>query len=77
MTVKENFIEHTKKRKMYDSLILSPCFSLSFCPPSLWQAPHMPRLGLLAASTSDGHITIYSLPHPDTLMARRKHTAKG
>ncbi|XP_029532536.1 general transcription factor 3C polypeptide 2 isoform X1 [Oncorhynchus nerka] len=59
-------------------------WNLKWCPGGAWElpttnrkAPHMPRLGLLAASTSDGHITIYSLPHPDTLMARRKHTAKG
>ncbi|KAK6297436.1 hypothetical protein J4Q44_G00320190 [Coregonus suidteri] len=59
-------------------------WNLKWCPGGAWElpttnrkAPHMPRMGLLAASTSDGHITIYSLPHPDTLLARRKHTAKG
>uniref|UniRef100_A0A673VVA2 General transcription factor IIIC, polypeptide 2, beta n=1 Tax=Salmo trutta TaxID=8032 RepID=A0A673VVA2_SALTR len=59
-------------------------WNLKWCPGGAWElpttnrkAPHMPRLGLLAASTSDGHITIYSLPHPDTLMARRKHTVQG
>ncbi|CAB1342949.1 unnamed protein product [Coregonus sp. 'balchen'] len=43
---------------------------------SLIPAPHMPRLCLLDASTSDSHI-IYSMPQPNTLQARRKHTTKG
>ncbi|KAL0967464.1 hypothetical protein UPYG_G00252580 [Umbra pygmaea] len=57
-------------------------WNLKWCPGGTWElpttqrkAPLIPRLGLLAASTSQGHISIYSLPHPDTLLARRKHPA--
>ncbi|XP_042177664.1 general transcription factor 3C polypeptide 2-like [Oncorhynchus tshawytscha] len=57
-------------------------WNVKWCPGGAWEllttnkAPHMPRLCLLAASTS-GHITIDSLPQPNTLQDRRKHTAKG
>uniref|UniRef100_A0A3P8Z9W5 General transcription factor 3C polypeptide 2 n=1 Tax=Esox lucius TaxID=8010 RepID=A0A3P8Z9W5_ESOLU len=59
-------------------------WNLKWCPGGAWElpttnrkAPHMPRLGLLAASSSDGHISIYSLPHPDAVLARGKPTATG
>uniref|UniRef100_A0A3Q2QJP5 General transcription factor IIIC, polypeptide 2, beta n=1 Tax=Fundulus heteroclitus TaxID=8078 RepID=A0A3Q2QJP5_FUNHE len=39
-------------------------------PPSF--APFLPRLGLLAAATSSGVVTIYSLPHPDALLNNEK-----
>uniref|UniRef100_A0A3Q2PBJ1 General transcription factor IIIC, polypeptide 2, beta n=1 Tax=Fundulus heteroclitus TaxID=8078 RepID=A0A3Q2PBJ1_FUNHE len=35
-------------------------------------APFLPRLGLLAAATSSGVVTIYSLPHPDALLNNEK-----
>ncbi|XP_071386680.1 general transcription factor 3C polypeptide 2 isoform X1 [Centroberyx affinis] len=51
---------------------------LKWCPAGAWElpscsrkAPFLPRLGLLAAATSTGVVTIYSLPHPDAL-----HTSK-
>ncbi|XP_022624983.1 general transcription factor 3C polypeptide 2 [Seriola dumerili] len=47
---------------------------LKWCPAGGWElpscgrkAPFLPRLGLLAAATSTGVVTIYSLPHPDAL----------
>ncbi|KAJ8009120.1 hypothetical protein DPEC_G00085560 [Dallia pectoralis] len=59
-------------------------WNMKWCPGGCWElpttsrkAPHMPRLGLLATSSSDGHISIYSLPHPESLLARRKPTATG
>lgn len=40
----------------------SPClFSL--------QAPLLPRLGLLALACSDGKVLLFSLPHPEALLA--------
>eukprot|EP00063_Salmo_salar_P025333 XP_014000168.1 PREDICTED: general transcription factor 3C polypeptide 2-like [Salmo salar] len=58
-------------------------WNVKWCPGGAWEllttnrkTPHMPRLRLLAASTSEGHITIYSLPQPNTLLACRKHTAQ-
>lgn len=41
------------------------------------QAPHMPRLGLLAVAFSTGVVTIYSLPHPDALHASKKQENSG
>ncbi|XP_062324167.1 general transcription factor 3C polypeptide 2 isoform X1 [Osmerus eperlanus] len=47
---------------------------LKWCPAGAWElpstarkAPLLPRLGLLAAASSSGHISIYSLPHPSAL----------
>ncbi|XP_068199205.1 general transcription factor 3C polypeptide 2 [Antennarius striatus] len=49
---------------------------LKWCPAGGWEppssgrtAPFLPRLGLLAVSTSSGVVTIYSLPHPDALLS--------
>uniref|UniRef100_A0A3P8UUY3 General transcription factor IIIC, polypeptide 2, beta n=1 Tax=Cynoglossus semilaevis TaxID=244447 RepID=A0A3P8UUY3_CYNSE len=49
-------------------------WTLKWCPAGAWElpscgrkAPFLPRLGLLAASSSTGVVTIYSLPHPDAL----------
>ncbi|KAK6167855.1 hypothetical protein SNE40_021788 [Patella caerulea] len=46
--------------------------SISWCPQGAWQHPDktaqqnvMSRLGLLAVSSLDGHVRIYSIPHPD------------
>ncbi|KAM6964927.1 general transcription factor 3C polypeptide 2 [Aplochiton taeniatus] len=54
-------------------------WNLKWCPAGTWElpstsrkAPLLPRLGLLAVATSNGQITIYSLPHPDALHNRRK-----
>lgn len=41
------------------------------------QAPHVPRLGLLAVAFSTGVVTIYSLPHPDALHASKKQENSG
>lgn len=56
---------------------------LKWCPGGAWElpstsrkAPLLPRLGLLAAGTSSGLITIYSLPHPDPLLARKRPDAR-
>ncbi|XP_034018307.1 general transcription factor 3C polypeptide 2 [Thalassophryne amazonica] len=49
-------------------------WQLKWCPSGAWElpsssrkAPFLPRLGLLAAATSTGVVTIYSLPHPEAL----------
>ncbi|XP_036003071.1 general transcription factor 3C polypeptide 2 [Fundulus heteroclitus] len=56
-------------------------WQLKWCPAGGWElpscvrkAPFLPRLGLLAAATSSGVVTIYSLPHPDALLSNRKLT---
>lgn len=41
------------------------------------QAPVLPRLGLLAVATSNGVVTIYSLPHPDALNTNKKQDNCG
>ncbi|MGH0114708.1 UNVERIFIED_CONTAM: hypothetical protein FKN15_037580, partial [Acipenser sinensis] len=41
------------------------------------QIPQMPRLGLLAASFSNGKIAVFSLPHPESLTAYKKYQSKG
>lgn len=33
------------------------------------QAPLLPRLGLLALACSDGKVLLFSLPHPEALLA--------
>ncbi|XP_029902818.1 general transcription factor 3C polypeptide 2 isoform X2 [Myripristis murdjan] len=57
---------------------------LKWCPAGAWElpscsrkAPFMPRLGLLAAATSTGVVTIYSLPHPDALLNNKKLPDSG
>ncbi|XP_023687313.2 general transcription factor 3C polypeptide 2 [Paramormyrops kingsleyae] len=57
---------------------------MKWCPSGAWELPStsrksplMPRLGLLAAAFSSAKIAIYSLPHPDALLAYRKTQNKG
>ncbi|KAI4893402.1 hypothetical protein NFI96_033624 [Prochilodus magdalenae] len=57
-------------------------WSLKWCPSGAWEmpttdrkAPHMPRLGLIAAAFSNGTIAVYSLPHPKALISQKQ--AKG
>ncbi|XP_020510922.2 general transcription factor 3C polypeptide 2 [Labrus bergylta] len=52
---------------------------LKWCPAGGWEphnsdrkAPFLPRLGLLAVSTSNSVVTIYSLPHPEALLSIKK-----
>ncbi|KAM6991998.1 general transcription factor 3C polypeptide 2 [Tautogolabrus adspersus] len=52
---------------------------LKWCPAGVWephdsdrQAPFLPRLGLLAVSTSNSVVSIYSLPHPEALLSNKK-----
>lgn len=40
------------------------------------QAPHLPRLGLMAAAFSNGNIGVYSLPHPEHLGATNQATGE-
>uniref|UniRef100_A0A1A8FY35 General transcription factor IIIC, polypeptide 2, beta n=1 Tax=Nothobranchius korthausae TaxID=1143690 RepID=A0A1A8FY35_9TELE len=54
-------------------------WQLKWCPAGGWEppsssrkAPFLPRLGLLAVATSNGVVTIYSLPHPDALLSNQK-----
>ncbi|XP_038160054.1 general transcription factor 3C polypeptide 2 [Cyprinodon tularosa] len=53
-------------------------WQLKWCPAGGWELPNcvrkafLPRLGLLAAATSSGVVTIYSLPHPEALLLNRK-----
>uniref|UniRef100_A0A8D0GHC9 General transcription factor 3C polypeptide 2 n=1 Tax=Sphenodon punctatus TaxID=8508 RepID=A0A8D0GHC9_SPHPU len=51
-------------------------WDLKFCPSGAWELPvtcrkppHMSRLGLLAVAFSDGKVLLYSLPHPEPLLA--------
>uniref|UniRef100_A0A3Q3X5Z4 Uncharacterized protein n=1 Tax=Mola mola TaxID=94237 RepID=A0A3Q3X5Z4_MOLML len=57
---------------------------LKWCPAGGWEsptcgtnAPLLPRLGLLAVATSNGVVTIYSLPHPDALNTNKKQDNCG
>lgn len=57
-------------------------FGVSYCSPNMInplhpQAPLLPRLGLLAVATSNGVVTIYSLPHPDALNTNKKQDNCG
>ncbi|KAJ8270663.1 hypothetical protein GJAV_G00117770 [Gymnothorax javanicus] len=59
-------------------------WDMKWCPSSAWElpstcrkAPHMARLGLLAAALSSGKIVVYSLPHRDALMALGKSRDEG
>ncbi|XP_060948064.1 general transcription factor 3C polypeptide 2 [Limanda limanda] len=54
-------------------------WNLKWCPAGGWElpscgrkAPFLPRLGLLAAASSSGVVTIYSLPHPAALQSNKK-----
>ncbi|KAK5852620.1 hypothetical protein PBY51_006472 [Eleginops maclovinus] len=58
-------------------------WQLSWCSAGGWEpptcgrkAPFLPRLGLLAVATSNGVVTIYSLPHPDALHTNKKQAGK-
>lgn len=53
-------------------------WDLRFCPSGAWelpgtprQAPLLPRLGLLALACSDGKVLLFSLPHPEALLAHQ------
>ncbi|XP_042552587.1 general transcription factor 3C polypeptide 2 isoform X1 [Dipodomys spectabilis] len=53
-------------------------WDLKFCPSGAWElpetsrkAPHLPRLGLLALACSDGKVLLFSLPHPEALLAQQ------
>uniref|UniRef100_A0A1A7WT83 General transcription factor IIIC, polypeptide 2, beta n=1 Tax=Iconisemion striatum TaxID=60296 RepID=A0A1A7WT83_9TELE len=57
-------------------------WQLKWCPAGGWEppssgrkAPFLPRLGLLAVATSNGVVTVYSLPHPDALLNSNKDYA--
>ena len=44
--------------------------STDLLPPTL-QAPLLPRLGLLSLACSDGKVLLFSLPHPEALLAQQ------
>ncbi|XP_036118186.1 general transcription factor 3C polypeptide 2 [Molossus molossus] len=53
-------------------------WDLKFCPSGAWElpgtprkAPLLPRLGLLALACSDGKVLLFSLPHPEALLAHQ------
>ncbi|XP_062267798.1 general transcription factor 3C polypeptide 2 isoform X2 [Platichthys flesus] len=59
-------------------------WDLKWCPAGGWElpscgrkAPFLPRLGLLAAASSSGVVTIYSLPHPAALHSNKKLPDSG
>ncbi|XP_058881748.1 general transcription factor 3C polypeptide 2 [Acipenser ruthenus] len=59
-------------------------WNMKWCPSGAWELPssnrkipQMPRLGLLAASFSNGKIAVFSLPHPESLTAYKKYQSKG
>uniref|UniRef100_A0A8C3I358 General transcription factor 3C polypeptide 2 n=1 Tax=Chrysemys picta bellii TaxID=8478 RepID=A0A8C3I358_CHRPI len=54
-------------------------WDMKFCPSGAWELPttgrkppQMSRLGLLAAAFSDGKVLVYSLPHPEGLLAHKR-----
>uniref|UniRef100_A0A8C0HD75 General transcription factor 3C polypeptide 2 n=1 Tax=Chelonoidis abingdonii TaxID=106734 RepID=A0A8C0HD75_CHEAB len=54
-------------------------WDMKFCPSGAWEPPttcrkppQMSRLGLLAAAFSDGKVLVYSLPHPEGLIAHKR-----
>ncbi|XP_060770165.1 general transcription factor 3C polypeptide 2 isoform X2 [Neoarius graeffei] len=59
-------------------------WNMKWCPAGAWElpttarkAPHVPRLGLLAAAFSNGNIGVYSLPHPEHLKAQNQPTGES
>ncbi|KAM9201264.1 general transcription factor 3C polypeptide 2 isoform 1-T1 [Dugong dugon] len=53
-------------------------WDLKFCPSGAWELPStprkdplLPRLGLLALACSDGKVLLFSLPHPEALLAQQ------
>uniref|UniRef100_A0A3P9I9F1 General transcription factor IIIC, polypeptide 2, beta n=1 Tax=Oryzias latipes TaxID=8090 RepID=A0A3P9I9F1_ORYLA len=57
-------------------------WGLKWCPSGAWEPPSsnrkasvLPRLGLLAVASSSGVVSIYSLPHPDALLASNRLTS--
>ncbi|KAK6490034.1 general mRNAion factor 3C polypeptide 2-like isoform X1 [Huso huso] len=59
-------------------------WNMKWCPSGTWELPssnrkipQMPRLGLLAASFSNGKIAVFSLPHPESLTAYKTYQSKG
>lgn len=59
--------------------MLLPCnlVTLVLLTLSTLKAPFLPRLGLLAVATSNGVVTIYSLPHPEALHSNKKLPNSG
>ncbi|XP_062858056.1 general transcription factor 3C polypeptide 2 isoform X2 [Trichomycterus rosablanca] len=56
-------------------------WNIKWCPSGAWELPtterkaqHMPRLGLIATAFSNGTIAVYSLPHPEPLIAQQQAT---
>ncbi|KAK3506761.1 hypothetical protein QTP70_023931 [Hemibagrus guttatus] len=59
-------------------------WSIKWCPAGAWElpttvrkAPHLPRLGLIAAAFSNGNIAVYSLPHPEHLTSQSSATGES
>ncbi|MGH0130974.1 UNVERIFIED_CONTAM: hypothetical protein FKN15_071697 [Acipenser sinensis] len=59
-------------------------WNMKWCPSGTWELPssnrkipQMPRLGLLAASFSNGKIAVFSLPHPESLTAYKTYQSKA
>ncbi|XP_007532631.2 general transcription factor 3C polypeptide 2 [Erinaceus europaeus] len=53
-------------------------WDIKFCPSGAWElpstprkAPLLPRLGLMALACSDGKVLLFSLPHPEALLAQQ------
>ncbi|KAL1783131.1 general transcription factor 3C polypeptide 2 isoform X1 [Sigmodon hispidus] len=53
-------------------------WDIKFCPSGAWEhpetprkAPLLPRLALLALACSDGKVLLFSLPHPEALLAQQ------
>ncbi|XP_044865063.1 general transcription factor 3C polypeptide 2-like [Mauremys mutica] len=75
----------TKARLAYAIATDHGCiWDMKFCPSGAWEPPttcrkppQMSRLGLLAAAFSDGKVLVYSLPHPEGLIAHKRAQVKG
>ncbi|CAM4529181.1 unnamed protein product [Caretta caretta] len=75
----------TKARLAYAITADHGCiWDMKFCPSGAWELPttcrkppQMSRLGLLAAAFSDGKVLVYSLPHPEGLLAHKRAQVKG
>ncbi|KAI5627137.1 general transcription factor 3C polypeptide 2 isoform X1 [Silurus asotus] len=53
-------------------------WNMKWCPAGAWElpttvrkAPQVPRLGLIAAAFSNGHVGVFSLPHPEHVNGAR------
>lgn len=64
--------------KVFSNLIANTLWQYSEIKNTIHpQHPFLPRLGLLAVATSNGVVTIYSLPHPDALHANKQQANCG